>query len=143
MRRAQGFVLVLAIFLIVTLAAVGVYLVTVSTGQSQAISQDVAGTRAYQAARAGIEWGTYRRLISNSCVNAPGTAVALPGIPGYCAVVVCAQVGTTETEGSASISVYRVTATGCNGSPCNTTACSPGTPGPTYVERQLQITITQ
>ena len=143
MRHARGFVLVLAVFLIVTLAAVGVYLVTVSTGQSQAISQDVAGARAYQAARAGIEWGTYRRLIANSCVNTPGTAVPLPGLPGYCAVVVCTQAGTTETEGSASISVYRVTATGCNVSPCITTACSPGTPAPTYVERRLEITITQ
>ena len=52
--RARGFALILAIFMIVTLAAVGVYLVTVSTGQVQAVAQDVNATRAYRAARAGL-----------------------------------------------------------------------------------------
>ena len=48
--RCRGFALMLAVFMIVTLAAIGVYLVTVSTGQTQAVSQDEQGVRAYQAA---------------------------------------------------------------------------------------------
>jgi MSHA biogenesis protein MshP len=143
--RNQGFALMLAVFLIVTLAAIGVYLVTVSTGQSQAVSQDVQGVRAYQAARAGLEWGAYQRLIAGgACTGAP-TAVALPAMNGYCAVVTCTQTTpvTGEIEGTATVHAYKVMATGCNVTPCSTTACSPATPGPAYVERQLQITLSQ
>lgn len=51
-----------ALFIIVTLAAIGTYLLTVSTGQVAAATQDEQGARAYQAARAGIEWGAYQVL---------------------------------------------------------------------------------
>ena len=59
-RRQSGFVLVLAIFMIISLAAIGVYLVTISTTQVEAGVQDEQGARAYQAARAGIDWGRTR-----------------------------------------------------------------------------------
>jgi MSHA biogenesis protein MshP len=128
----------LAIFLIVTLAAVGVYLVTVSTGQGQAVAQDVQGARAYQAARAGMEWGTYRRLINSSCVPSTVLTFTNPGLSGFYAKVDCTEVGNEiEGAGPAAVHVYRITATGCNANPC-----SPGVPGQTYVERQLQITVT-
>lgn len=137
MRRIRGFALMLAVFLIVTLAAIGVYLVTVSTGQAQAVSQDVQGARAYQAARAGIEWGTYQQLRGPGCSSTPLTFTN-PGLNGFRAEVTCGQVGTTETEGTASVKVYLITSKGCNANPC-----SPATPAPTYVERELQLTITQ
>jgi MSHA biogenesis protein MshP len=138
-KRSRGFGLILAVFLIVTLAAIGVYLVTVSTGQTQAVAQDVAATRAYQAARAGLERGIYARLISSACFNAPITFTN-PGLTGFRAEVTCAEVGAVggETEGTATVSVYLITAKGCNANPC-----SPAIPGPTYVERELQVTVTQ
>ena len=61
-RQARGFVLMLALFMIVSLAAIGVYLLTVATGQLEAGIQDEQGARAYQAARAGLEWGAYQVL---------------------------------------------------------------------------------
>jgi MSHA biogenesis protein MshP len=130
----------LAIFMIVTLAAMGIYLVTVSTAQSQAVAQDVLGTRAYQAARAGIDWGTYQRLRNSSC--APSTPLSFAGwtVSGLRAEVACVEVGLLagETEGSATVHVYRITSKGCNANPC-----SPANPDPNYVERELQITVTQ
>ena len=135
--RCRGFALMLAVFMIVTLAAIGVYLVTVSTGQTQAVSQDEQGVRAYQAARSGIELGAFQLLRNPPCTPSQ-TLTLTQGLSGFYAEVTCVQVGSTETEGAASIKVYRVTATGCNNSPC-----SPATPAPTYVERQLQLTITQ
>ena len=138
-RGCRGFALMLAIFLIVTLAAVGVYLVTVSTGQGQAVAQDVQGVRAYQAARAGLDWGAFQ-LLRNSGACAPFTRLPLtpPGLSGFFAEVGCVQVGITETEGSVPVSVYRITVTGCNNNPC-----VPASPGPTYAERQLQLTVAQ
>ena len=41
-------------------------------------------------------------------------------------------------EGLVAVNVYRLTATGCNLS-----GCAPATPGQTYVERQVQLTLTQ
>lgn len=144
-RRASGFALILALFMLVSLAAIGAYMLTVSTGQVEAGVQDEQGNRAYQAARAGIEWGAFQVLrnpagsFATTNCNAAGTpsqAIALAGgLAGFRAEVSCRTFG-PETEGTASVTVYRVTSTGCNSNPCGSG------PGPTYVERQLQLTLT-
>lgn len=135
---ARGFALMMAVFMIVTLAAIGLYLVTVSSGQTMAVLQDEEGARAYQAARTGIEVAAYQILRSATCTPTQ-TIVLGQGLTGFIAVATCAQVNTVgETEGGTPIAVFQVTSTGCNASPC-----TPATPGPTYVERQLQITITR
>lgn len=144
-RRAAGFALILALFMIVTLAAIGAYMLTVSTGQVEAGVQDEQGNRAYQAARAGIEWGAFQVLknpggsFATTNCNAAGTpsqAITLAGgLAGFRAEVSC-QVFGPETEGTASVTVYRVTSTGCNNNPCGSGL------GPTYIERQLQLTLT-
>lgn len=135
-----GFALILAVFLIVILAAMGVYLVTTTTAQVAAASQDEQAARAYQAARTGLEIGAYQLLRGGSanCV-ATQTIVLSQELSGFRAEVLCAQVNTVgETEGGAAIAVYRVTSKGCNATPC-----SPASPPATYVERELQITITR
>lgn len=53
----HGFAAVAAIFLVVILAALGSYMVAFSNSQQLTAAQDVQGTRAYWAARAGVEWG--------------------------------------------------------------------------------------
>jgi len=134
----------LALFMIVSLAAIGVYLLTVSTGQLEAGIQDEQGARAYQAARTGIDWGAYQMLrnsgsaFATDCANGgianSQTLTLSQGLTGFYAEVSCLRVG-NETEGAATVSAYLLTSTGCNASPC-------GTLGPTYVERQLQLTLT-
>lgn len=136
-QRCRGFALMLAVFLIVTLATIGVYVLTVSTGQVAAASQDEQATRAYQAARAGLERGIYQVLINSDCAAPPSIVFANPGLSGFRAELSCVQVGITETEGSASVKVYRIISKGCNANPC-----SPAAPTPTYVERELQVTVT-
>lgn len=69
-NNQRGFSLVSAIFLLVVLAALGAAMVTFSTSQHQSLSMDVMGSRAYQAANAGIEWAAYN-IASN-----PGVAGA-------------------------------------------------------------------
>ncbi|HEY6280567.1 MAG TPA: hypothetical protein VIW72_02070 [Burkholderiales bacterium] len=58
----SGFLLVTAIFLLVILAALGAFILTISGTQQTGSALDVQGSRAYQAARAGIEWGSYQVL---------------------------------------------------------------------------------
>lgn len=137
--------LMLAIFMIVTMAAIAVYLLTISTGQVQAGIQDEQGVRAYQAARAGIEWGAYRLLHDNSCADQDLVyPIANDGLKGFRAEVKCTLVA-TETDGTPpALNVYLIAVTACNNgvSACTPRNISPPA-GPTYVERQLQLSITR
>jgi MSHA biogenesis protein MshP len=63
-KSQYGFLLVTAIFLLVILAALGAFILTISGTQQTSSALDVQGTRAYQAARAGIEWASYQVLIN-------------------------------------------------------------------------------
>lgn len=152
MTRCRGFALMLALFLIVTLAALGLYMVTVSTGQVQAAAQDEQATRAYQAARAGLERAVYQRLITTAPTNTANFATTtvftnpglgpLPGRAGFRAEATCTLVG-TESEGSTTVHVYEIVVLACN---TGNTACtpSPATPAsPGYVERALTVRVTQ
>jgi MSHA biogenesis protein MshP len=138
----------MAVFMIVTMAAIGVYLLTMSTGQLEAVSQDEEATRAYQAARTGVDWGAYQ-LLQTSPPSAFAAACAVgaatqnltfsaPQLSRFRAEIICTKVG-SETEAGVTVVIYRFAVTGCNGSP---TACGTSI-GPTYVERQLQLTLTK
>lgn len=130
LKRERGFSLVTAIFLLVVLAALGVAMVTISSVQHQSTSLDVQGVRAYQAARAGMEWGLYQRLRNNSC-NGSST-VAMPAgtsLSGFTVTVTCVagEVGTAV-----------ITATACNMPMAN--ACpDPGPNNPDYVKRVVEV----
>jgi MSHA biogenesis protein MshP len=106
--------------------------------------QDEQSTRAYQAARAGVEWGAYQVLRNSAGTFAATTcpaggsttlSVGTLGAPAgaFAATVQCTR--TLETEGGVSVRMYALKSTGCNQSPC------PGTPAATYVERQLQLIV--
>jgi len=78
-RTAQrGFSLVSAIFLLVVLAGLGAAMVSFSTTQNQGLAMDVMGSRAYQAASAGIEWAAYR-IETTTGISAPAAVVFTPG----------------------------------------------------------------
>jgi MSHA biogenesis protein MshP len=141
--QAEGFALMMAIFIIVTLAAIGLYLLTVSTGQIEAATQDEQGTRAYQAARTGVEWGAYQLLqnpagpLATACAPGPTTRDLPPLANGFNVRVRCERVG-SEVEAGVPVAAYSLTVTGCNNAPCDGTSTAP-----TYVERQLQLTLTR
>lgn len=52
--------MVVAVFLLVVLAALGAFIVSFSTTQQFTSAQDLQGSRAYWAARAGMEWAIGR-----------------------------------------------------------------------------------
>ncbi len=55
-QTQRGFAIVAAIFLLVVLAALGAFMLTFSNTQHLTSAQDVQGSRAYWAARAGTSW---------------------------------------------------------------------------------------
>lgn len=144
-RMQRGFSLVTAIFLLVVIAALGAFAVTISTTQQQSAALDVLGTRAYHAARAGIDWGAYRIIIGGSggafavacqgggAIPQPG---ALPGaMAGFTVTVGC--VATSHDEGARTVAggnpvwIYNLTSTATQGTVAT----------PNYVERQISVTI--
>lgn len=131
--RQRGFSIVTAIFLLVVLAGLGAAMVTLSTSQQQTLAQDVQGARAYQAARAGIEWGGYQVIkVANVCPASPTTLnFAGTSLAGFTTEVTCSV--TTHTEGANTVSVYAIQSTARYGV-ANTLD---------YVERQLTARIAR
>jgi MSHA biogenesis protein MshP len=92
--RQTGFAAVAAIFLVVILAALGGFMVTFSNTQQLTSAQDLQGTRAYWAARAGLEWGVGKvsavavpsTLTAGTCSTGVGTPMS---IDGFSVAVTC------------------------------------------------------
>lgn len=147
-RRAGGYLLMAAIFILVVLAGLFVYLLTVTTGQVAAVTQDERATRAYQTARAAVEWGAYHILrnpshafVTGTCSAAGGsTTLSQFGAMGAPAGTFSATLACTrfdETEGGVAVRVYRLVATACNRA-----ACPQNPPdSTTYVEREIQLVV--
>lgn len=152
LRYAQsGLSIVTAIFLIVVLGLLGVFIVAVVSLQQQSQALDVQGVRAYQAARAGMEWGAFQVLDPNSTLNpatcspvvmppCPASPTNLPALAGslspFTVTVTCSAAPTTE--GNREIRVYEIVATACNEPPCPN-----GAPGTGYVERRVTATLSK
>lgn len=141
MRHFQhGFSIVSAIFLLVVLSFLGIAMVSFSTAQHQSSAMDVMGSRAYQAARAGIEWATYHVTISpaSSPVAWTGCAanqpVAVAGTLAAFSPVTVDCSATSHSENGATVWVYDITSTARTG----------GMPGdPDYIERVISVKLGQ
>lgn len=127
----RGFSLVTAIFLLVVLSALGVMMLTFFSAQQQSSALDVMGARAYQAARAGVEWGAFQALQSSNCT--PSSTLALGGTLAPFSVTVACQ-ASAYSEAAATVTVYSLTSTAKYG----------GTPGKAdYVERVIDATFAK
>jgi MSHA biogenesis protein MshP len=128
--------MVTAIFILVVLAALGAFIATVSSNQQIGAALDVEGAQAYQAARAGVEWGLYQVINGTPCA-ATGTEVDVstaPSLAGMTVTVKCSQANADEAGLGA---LYNVTAWACNTPGAATPRC-PGTVGGLgYVERKI------
>lgn len=127
----KGFTLISAIFLVVVIAALGLFAVTISTIQQQSSVMDALGSRAYQAAKAGIEWGSYQITKGPTC--AASTSLTMPAgtqLSAFAVTVECTA-SAQYTEGVSTFYVYQlksIATTGVVGSA-------------SYFERQLQVAI--
>jgi MSHA biogenesis protein MshP len=69
LSRQAGVGIVTAIFLLVVLAGLGVAIVGIYTSQQASSNLDLMGAQAYQAARAGLEWGVFQTHTGGKCAQ--------------------------------------------------------------------------
>jgi len=118
------------------LSVFGAVLVATSSTQQAGSALDIQSAKAYQAARAGLEFGMYQALQAGSC--AAGTTIAHTGsLSGFSVTVNCTS--SVHNEAGSDVTMYQVTASACNQPDPNCPAT--GTPGSFYVERQLRVTV--
>ncbi|MDQ1315325.1 MAG: biosis protein MshP [Pseudomonadota bacterium] len=137
-RNESGFVLPTAIFLLVILAALGGYMVSLSRTSHLSSALDLQGGRAYQAARAGIEWGAWQVIdpqnlqpVPTPCPASPTTLTLTGTLATFTVNVSCTQ--TLAPDGADTIAIYQVTSTAIAGVAGE----------PDYVERQIQASFSK
>jgi MSHA biogenesis protein MshP len=141
--RQSGVGLVTAIFLLVVIAGLAAALVNIFTSQQASSQLDQQGTRAYQAARAGIEWGIFRQVRAGPLCSAsinngqPVTnTFALPSsgiLSAFTVTVTC----TPYTGLDASLARTVIRAVACN-QPGNA-GCPNATSNLDYVQRVVEV----
>ena len=130
----RGFSLISAIFLLVILTALGVFMLSMSTMQQTTSTQDMQGSKAYQAAKTGIEWGAYQILTPAALFACPGPTVlpALSGaLAGFTVTVVCTSGASDFVEGGNTVRVYQLTSTATFGI----------FPNPNFISRSMTASI--
>jgi MSHA biogenesis protein MshP len=133
--KQQGFLLPAAIFILVILAGLGAYALNITSVQQSTSLQDTQGTRAYQAARAGVEWAAYQVLNpgDTALVNCPASPTVL-NIDNFVVTVTCSRSADFNEQGSDhTIAMYDITSTANFG--------VVGTLN--FIERQIQLTVSK
>lgn len=132
--RQRGVSIITAVFLLLLFAGLAALMANVISSAHTTAAEDLIGARAYQAARAGAEWGLYQVLDPDNATATSPTA-ALPAcfananvpVPGATKVSVTCKFGDYQ-EGSRTVRIYQIISV----------AQLPG-PGLT-VERRIDIT---
>ena len=110
-----GFTLVTALFLLVVVALLSVYMINFSGVQHTTLVYGLQGARAMQAARAGIEWGVYETIfLDNSngvCNTAPVTTTFQ--VDGFSVEVRCSE--SDHIESTETITTYQITSEASTG----------------------------
>jgi MSHA biogenesis protein MshP len=122
----RGFAIVAAIFLLVVLAALGAFMLHFSSIQQLTSAQDVQGSRAYWAARAGLEWAASKITTTPVCPTPPSPFT----LDSFNLTVTCTSA--THVEGSVTKTQFNVTSTATSGG-------SAGSIG--YIDRSLSASL--
>ncbi|WP_338848467.1 agglutinin biogenesis protein MshP [Massilia sp. W12] len=136
--QQQGFSLMVGIFLILVLSLLSLGLVTVYGVQQQQSSLDVQGARAYQAARAGVEWGLHRHLRGALACSGATTSFMLPAgssLSAFAVSVTCVQ---TPSGVVTATTRRQLTAVACNQPGAGNLCPNPGRSND-YVQRKVQV----
>lgn len=152
MTYQRGFGAIAAIVVLVILAVLSGAIISISTTQQMSAAQDVQSARAWQAARAGNEWGLFQALQplqgglwnGAACDAALPTTLDLTAETGFSVTVSCRSWAYNEGEdapGTAKIvRVYRITAVACPAAACPVTDATVAGAG--YIERTRVVIAT-
>ena len=117
-RLKRGFTLITALFLLVVVALLSVYMINLRNVQQSTVVFGLQGARAMQAAQAGLEWGIYRAMPPSpqvpSCLTTnPTFSVPVPALSAFTIELDCVE--TSHFEGATEIIVYQLTSTAQTG----------------------------
>ena len=107
--RQTGFTIVTAIFLIVVVALLAGFMVTIGNVQRQTSTFSIIGPRVLFAAQSGIEWALAEVVASDACF-APATTINLTGgtLNGITVTLDCSQTVPAITEGADTYNVFAI-----------------------------------
>lgn len=133
--RDKGFTLVSAIFILVILSLVGSFIVKVSTLTQRSQNLAILGTRAFFAAKSGIQWGIFKVTDGSGPYNCPASPTIMNltqgTAAGFTVEVSCAQ--NSFTERGKNYNVFIITALGRFGASTDLD----------YVSRRLFVRVVQ
>jgi MSHA biogenesis protein MshP len=167
MKRQHGLGMIAAIVILVILASLAAAIVSFSSTQQMTSAQDILATRAWQAAKAGTEWGLYQALRSGDWAGAGTTCTpaavrsatldltaetggfrvsvsctATSANEGECALAdpdpACVVHPTDPTRRVKTVTLYQITAVACNSAACPAADASAAA----YVERSRTVIAT-
>ena len=128
-RSQSGFTLITALFLLIVVALLSVYMINFRNVQQLTVVFGQQGARAMLAAHSGLEWGIYDSVVNGLCAPSSFTATGT-ALSAFTISVSCTS--SMHTEGAVLITTYRLTSTAQSG--------SYGTLD--YVYRSLQATVS-
>lgn len=134
-----GFAAIGAVFVVVVLAALGAFMVTISTTQQISSAQDIQGQKAYWAARGGLEYAVGTVVSTNAC---PASSPALLTLNTFSVCVTCTA--STYTEAGSSTKLYRLNAIARSvplSSCASLSAVDAAVGKPGFIERSVSATI--
>lgn len=134
-RQQRGFSAILMIALIVLVAGMLSYAVTVTSAAHDSTARELASARVMRAAQSGLEWGQFRVRPGVAPLCAASSNITVPYSSGALAVTVTCTANGPYTEGAATVSRYQFTATACT--PAAGGACPNAAGGSDYAEAQV------
>lgn len=152
--RHAGFTMASLLFILVVLASLGAALALFTQRQHLSSAAELAASRAYQAAYAGLEYGSFQVLRNPA---PPGAAPACfsptqltfaagtdPALSDFTVTVSCARTpgAGTVSDGATALVFYDLTAVACN-RPVSGSCPAGATPEATYVERSLSRRVSR
>lgn len=131
-EHQRGFTAVSALFILVVLSVLGAAMVHFSTAQHTTSTQDLQGSRALSAARAGSDW-VVASIMASEVNNTPQYACpAVSPFPfsGFTLSITCSH--STHDEEGQRIRVYSISTTASAGGAVGTS---------TYIERRVDTVV--
>ena len=125
----RGVSVIAAVFLLLLMALLAAVIANMVSTSHVNLAADIGGVRAYQAARAGAEWGIYQLDPNAAAPGLPNCfADSTLAVPGHTVNVSCSS--SPYTEAGRSINIYRIIA--------RAVADGARAPG---IERQVEVTV--
>lgn len=126
--RQRGVSIITGIFLLLLMSVLAAVIANVVSTAHVNQAADIGGARAYQAARAGAEWGMFQLDPNAQSAGLPACVSGTANVPGHTVTVTCQS--WDATEGTRQLRIYRITS--------QASATGVKAPG---IERQVEVTV--